>query len=996
MKKYLSFSLGLVVVLGGFFVANTTRALDLPPPAVIINEFVPYGDTEWVELLNTTNDDIPLTDWYLVDTADHVKLLTSLGSIPAHGIVVYEYDASVTGWLNNDADTITLLDNNNTPIHSTSYATPPGAGQSAALGSDYTTWSPGTPTKGWFNDAGTGGQTAPLLSTIDTALYAGGEGVVTNIGELTNPSDTPDSETGVDSTTALYFEKVGKGKIVFTTSLNLSDQATVAVIQSLGTAMEITDGHVKFDSTTAAAMNATGAKIYMYGLDFDSEPNIIVRDDNGDIIDPEDDNYPDITDISYEAGTLVFDTSHFTEFDAEDETPACSDTSFDSFSLGSVNGQDGWSVAGSYDQAVVDNTYGYSSFGCKSLRLSNAVTSGSFGDQTFSPSNSNEAGEIDSTNGDMSGGTRQNHFEAQFDFASTQSTQQSGLFISVSPDRGDGSRMSYLGFSDEAEGIDVIFYDTPGTDNPANFSPTTVASGLSRTTAHTAKFVIDYVDGPSNDIVKIYIDEVLVHTGTTWENYFRFDTEASAEPTPRTTDDLLFRVGGSAAPETDGSGFLFDNINITSSTTDITSPTFGVHIGTTGTTGETTTIGITVNDNVSVASAEISFNDGESYTSMTETTSSLDRNDAQQRRYTFDKSIPSDSTANINYIVRALDGAGNSSTLEDMITVSDNDAPTISGEIDATDLSTIEVMFNEDLQNNEDGHHPQASDFIVYNGESYDGENSYEISNVSYSNKKITITLTNPIQAGDDPHLDVLETRSSIVDLADNYFNTGSEYDHKVYTAPVITEETTTTASVTTTSIVVTWTTDHLATSRVIYDTVSHSELGEAPNYGYANSTGTSDEEPMVTSHNITVSGLTANTNYFFRTVSHGSPEAVSGEFSRTTSSTSSGSGSSSSGSRARSNEQVLVVATGPTTGEVLGAEKFIFTQFMRLGSTDVTKKGEVTELQKFLNTAGYGILVVDGKFGPLTKIAVIKFQLANVLVGDGVVGPLTRAVLNK
>ena len=251
--------------------------------------------------------------------------------------------------------------------------------------------------------------------------------------------------------------------------------------------------------------------------------------------------------------------------------PACSsdDTTFDTFTLGSVNGQHGWSSTGPYDQEVVTNTYGYPAFGCKSLRISNAVTSGSFGDQTFSYSTANEAGETVAENGGMSGGARQNHFEAQFDFASTMSTQQSGLFLSVSPDRGDGARMSYLGFDDQAGGINVIFYDVQSVTDPAVFSPTTVATGLSRTTTHTAKFVMDFVDGPSNDVVKIYIDGVLVHTGTSWENYYRFDNEsnpAAPSDTSRTVDSLLFRAGGTAAPATSDFGYLIDNISLTSST----------------------------------------------------------------------------------------------------------------------------------------------------------------------------------------------------------------------------------------------------------------------------------------------------------------------------------------------------------------------------------------------------------------------------------------------
>lgn len=79
--------------------------------------------------------------------------------------------------------------------------------------------------------------------------------------------------------------------------------------------------------------------------------------------------------------------------------------------------------------------------------------------------------------------------------------------------------------------------------------------------------------------------------------------------------------------------------------------------------------------------------------------------------------------------------------------------------------------------------------------------------------------------------------------------------------------------------------------------------------------------------------------------------------------------------------------------GQVLGAEKFIFTEYMKLGS----RGGEVPELQKFLNKNGYTCGPVDGIFGPLTDACVRAFQKANPpLRVDGIVGPLTRAVLNK
>ena len=39
----------------------------------------------------------------------------------------------------------------------------------------------------------------------------------------------------------------------------------------------MSEGHIEFDSATAQAMTDTGAKIYMFGLDFDSTPNIVVK-----------------------------------------------------------------------------------------------------------------------------------------------------------------------------------------------------------------------------------------------------------------------------------------------------------------------------------------------------------------------------------------------------------------------------------------------------------------------------------------------------------------------------------------------------------------------------------------------------------------------------------------------------------------------------------------------------------------------------------------------
>ena len=59
----------------------------------------------------------------------------------------------------------------------------------------------------------------------------------------------------------------------------------------------------------------------------------------------------------------------------------------------------------------------------------------------------------------------------------------------------------------------------------------------------------------------------------------------------------------------------------------------------------------------------------------------------------------------------------------------------------------------------------------------------------------------------------------------------------------------------------------------------------------------------------------------------------------------------------------------------------------LRNGSTS----DQVTYLQEILNKINYGPLVVDGKFGPATEEAVMKFQTDfQVDPIDGIVGPQT------
>jgi hypothetical protein len=269
-------------------------------------------------------------------------------------------------------------------------------------------------------------------------------------------------------------------------------------------------------------------------------------------------------------------------FAAQTSADAISAIDFETYTTGTVNGQVGWSSLGAagsgcaiYDHLVVTNLAAPLSFGNQSLRISNAVTSGCFGDQTFSSSLVDAAGEVAADAGLVSGGTRQSHFEAQWDFASTvPGSEQPGLAVVASPDRGDGARMSWIQMADTPAGLAVNFYDyrdehvvgtasnlADGCGTNDDFFLINIASGLDRTAPHTIKVSMDFLEGPRNDVVRVWVDGALVHTDTSWEDYFRF---CEATDTSRTVDSILFRTAGAAAPATAGKGFLIDNLLLSS------------------------------------------------------------------------------------------------------------------------------------------------------------------------------------------------------------------------------------------------------------------------------------------------------------------------------------------------------------------------------------------------------------------------------------------------
>jgi hypothetical protein len=296
------------------------------------------------------------------------------------------------------------------------------------------------------------------------------------------------------------------------------------------------------------------------------------------------------------------------------------------FTTGTIDGQNGWQsdgAAGSgcatYDHQVDDEAASGTSpddfgFGTQSLRISSAVTSGCFGDQTFSAPTGDNSGETGAPN-DSVNGDRHGYFETSWSFADAGNplATQTGLHVVASPDRGDGARMSWVEMADCSatpategdecrsgnEGLEVNFSEVnnanEGIPNPDDqvddFVFHNVANGLDRNVAHTIRMQMWFFDGTDNDVVKVCADGTHCVTGGSWENYYRND---ELHPT-RPVDSVLFRTAGDANPGTAGNGIFIDDfvaksVSYDGATVDVTGPSTVAE----GTTGSDTTVPYTI------------------------------------------------------------------------------------------------------------------------------------------------------------------------------------------------------------------------------------------------------------------------------------------------------------------------------------------------------------------------------------------------------------------
>jgi hypothetical protein len=233
-------------------------------------------------------------------------------------------------------------------------------------------------------------------------------------------------------------------------------------------------------------------------------------------------------------------------------TPAMAATSpyFTDFSGVSIDenpvpAADAWRMTGGYDATITGGDD-------PALRITNAVTSGSFADQLFSPTLDVPATETGPAH----------TFTASFVLEPVE--LQPGLRVTVSPDNGEGGRAGFLAIQHTTAGLDLVSQGSfINTDGELDWTVTPVATGLDPNVAHTVKLKLikkpDTKKSTNNDVFSVQVDGKPVKN-TTFEAYYDVTGEENYQ-----TDTLLFRLSGTAQPLLTGSGLLIDDVTVATS-----------------------------------------------------------------------------------------------------------------------------------------------------------------------------------------------------------------------------------------------------------------------------------------------------------------------------------------------------------------------------------------------------------------------------------------------
>jgi hypothetical protein len=316
-QKLIDILLFLILLFVPLFSTSQVEAV------VIIHEFSSASTTEWIELLNTDqNNSVNLGNFTIKNASNNtLKAFTSSDILPRGGFLTFEFTA---GSITDNGDCLILRDNSDTVLYAISFGTgscggggftlsqAPLATETVALIND--SWQiDTTPSRGWCND-NTGG--CPTISNIVMMMTS--ENVTTNL----------DSQSDLSRTTNLYFEKSENGspvgKISFLSEINFTDRDALSWMENLGQNINMdTRGVISLNADLIKNLVSTNAQLTMYSLVL-NDPTIRVNNTDGTAADS-----GIVSGLSYNRsnGTLTFTAAHFTTFTAVERSTSSSSVS---------------------------------------------------------------------------------------------------------------------------------------------------------------------------------------------------------------------------------------------------------------------------------------------------------------------------------------------------------------------------------------------------------------------------------------------------------------------------------------------------------------------------------------------------------------------------------------------------------------------------------------------------------------------------------------------